>query len=79
VTGTKDRTSASQEGWAGHEALMGDVRNALKVLVGKVKGKDHWEDLGVDGSIFKLRERSWMSQDEYWRAVVNTVMNIRFS
>jgi hypothetical protein len=32
--------------WAGHVARMGYVRNACKILVGDLKGKDHWEDLG---------------------------------
>jgi hypothetical protein len=30
---------------------MGEMRNACKVLVGKPEGKDHLEDLGVDGRI----------------------------
>jgi hypothetical protein len=34
--------------WAGHVAHMVEVRN---VLVGESKGRDHSEDLGVDGRI----------------------------
>jgi hypothetical protein len=30
---------------------MGEMRNAYKILVRKLKGRDHWEDLGVDGKI----------------------------
>jgi hypothetical protein len=30
-----------------HEA----VRNAYKILVGNLKGRDHSEDLGIDGRI----------------------------
>jgi hypothetical protein len=28
---------------------MGEMRNAYKVLVKNLKGRDHTEDLGVDG------------------------------
>ena len=35
--------------WAGHVARMGEERGVYRVLVGKPKGKNHWEDLGVDG------------------------------
>jgi len=27
--------------WVGHVAHMGDVRNAFKMLVGKLKGRGH--------------------------------------
>jgi hypothetical protein len=30
---------------------MGAIRNACKILVGKPEGKNHSEDLGVDGRI----------------------------
>jgi hypothetical protein len=30
---------------------MGEMRNAYKILVKKPEGKDHSEDLGVDGKI----------------------------
>jgi hypothetical protein len=36
---------------AGHVAGMGDTRTAYKVLVVNPEGKDHSEDLGVDGRI----------------------------
>jgi hypothetical protein len=36
--------------WAGHVARMGK-RNAYRILVGKPEGKDHQEDLDVDGRI----------------------------
>jgi hypothetical protein len=35
--------------WVGHVARMGEGRNVYGVLVGKPEGKDHLEDLGVDG------------------------------
>jgi len=37
--------------WAGHVACMGERRGASRVLVGKLEGKDHLEDPGVDGRI----------------------------
>jgi hypothetical protein len=36
---------------SGHVALMGDVRNACKILVGKPALKRSLEDLVVDGMI----------------------------
>ena len=35
--------------WAGHVARMGEERGVYRVLVVKPVGKNHWEDLGVDG------------------------------
>jgi hypothetical protein len=32
---------------AGHVARMGETRNAYRILVGKPKGKNHWEDQGL--------------------------------
>jgi hypothetical protein len=37
--------------WAGHVARMGDGRGVYRVLVESPKARDHWEDLGVGGSI----------------------------
>jgi hypothetical protein len=35
--------------WAGNAARTGERRNAYRILVGKPKGKNHWEDQDVDG------------------------------
>jgi hypothetical protein len=35
----------------GHVARIGGMRNAYIILVGKPKGKNHSEGLGVDGKI----------------------------
>jgi hypothetical protein len=53
------------------------------------KERDHSEDLGVDGKIMRLylRKIGWNSVDwihlaqdtVQWRAVVNTLMNLRVS
>jgi hypothetical protein len=67
---------------------MGEKRNAYRVLVGKPEGK---RPLGkprrrwVDNIKTDLREMGWsgldwmdMAQDrDQWRALVNTVLNLR--
>jgi hypothetical protein len=58
--------------WAGHAARMGEMRNAHSSLVGKASGVDLGE-IGREGV-------DWvhMAQDKgQWRAVLNTVMNLR--
>jgi hypothetical protein len=37
--------------WMGHVACMGEGTGVYRVLVGRPKGRDHWEDLGVGGRI----------------------------
>ena len=37
--------------WAGHVEFTGESRRVHRVLVGKPEGKNHLEDLGVDGRI----------------------------
>jgi hypothetical protein len=37
--------------WVARVARMGEMRNAYSILVGKSEGRDHLEDLGVDGEI----------------------------
>jgi hypothetical protein len=67
---------------------MGETRNAYRILVGKPEGK---RPLGrprrrcVDNIKMDLREIAWdfvdwieLAQDrDQWRALVNTVMNLR--
>jgi hypothetical protein len=38
-------------GWAGHAARVGEMRNVYKIFVGRHEGKNHPEDLGIDGRI----------------------------
>jgi hypothetical protein len=74
--------------WMGHVARMGEKRNAYRILVGKPEGK---RPLGrprcrwLDNIKMDLREIGWdgvdwidMAQDrDQWRALVNTVLNLR--
>jgi hypothetical protein len=74
--------------WEGHVARMGEKINAYRIFVGKPEGK---RPLGrprrrwVDNIKMDLREIGWdgvdwidLAQDrDQWRALVNTVMNLR--
>jgi hypothetical protein len=75
-------------GWAGQVARMREKRNAYKILMGKLEGnrsllrpRRRWLDtIKID-----LREIGWDGVDwiklaqgrNQWRALVNTVMNLR--
>jgi hypothetical protein len=74
--------------WAGHVARMGETRNAYRILVGRTEGKRplgrprrRWVDnIKMDLREIKLDGRDWikLAQDrDQWRALVNTVMNLR--
>jgi hypothetical protein len=74
--------------WAGHVARMGENRNVYRLLVGKPEGKRplgrsrrRWMDnikmdlLEIGLSVVDL---IGLAQDRYrWRALVNSVMNLR--
>jgi hypothetical protein len=67
---------------------LGEKINVCRVLVGKPEGKNHLEDLGVDGRItLKWTFKKWDGGMEWidlaqernrWRAVMNAVMDFRF-
>jgi hypothetical protein len=74
--------------WSGHVARMGATRNVYRILVGKPEArrplgrpKRRW----VDNIKMDLREIGWDGRDwielaqdrDQWRALVNTVMNLR--
>ena len=74
--------------WAGHVARMGEERGVHGVLVGKPEGKRllgrprrRWEDnIKMDLQEVGVGGGDWMelAQDrDRWRALVNTVMNLR--
>jgi hypothetical protein len=74
--------------WAWHVAQVGEKRNAYRIWVGKLEGK---RPLGrprrrwVDNIKMDLGEIGWDGMDwievaqdrDQWRALVNTVMNLR--
>ena len=75
--------------WAGHVGRMGQGRGVYRVLVGKPEGKRplgrprrRWEDnIKVDLKEVGGDCGDWMelAQDrDRWRALVSTVMNLRF-
>jgi hypothetical protein len=37
--------------WAVHVVSMGEMKGAYIILIGKPEGKNHLEELGVDGRI----------------------------
>ncbi|KAJ4431801.1 hypothetical protein ANN_20406 [Periplaneta americana] len=74
--------------WAGHVALMGESRNAYRVLVGRPEGKRplgrprrRWEDnIKMDLREVGYDDRDWinLAQDRNrWRAYVRAAMYLR--
>jgi hypothetical protein len=74
--------------WAGHVARIGEVRGAYNFLVGRPEGmrplgrpRRRWEDsIKMDLREIGFGDADWihLAQDsDRWRALVNTVMNLR--
>jgi hypothetical protein len=74
--------------WAGHVARMGEKRNVYRLLVGKPEGRRplgrprrRWMDnIKIDLLEIGLNVVDWsgLAQDRYrWRALVNSIMNLR--
>jgi hypothetical protein len=74
--------------WAGHLARMGEKRNVYRLLVGKPevkrplrRPKRRWIDnIKIDLLDIGVSVVDWigLAQDRYrWRALVNSVMNLR--
>jgi hypothetical protein len=74
--------------WEGHVARMGAVRDAYNILVGRPEGRRplgrprrKWEDnIKMDLREIRFGDADWIHwvQDrDRWRALVNTVMNLR--
>jgi hypothetical protein len=71
--------------WAGHVAIMGEKRNAYRILVGNPEGLGRPRRRWVDNIKMDLREIGWYGMD--WidlaqdrgqlRALVNAVMNLQ--
>ena len=73
--------------WAGHLARMEEGKNAFKILPGKPTGKRllgrprrKWEDnIRNDLEEIGINAGNWVdsAQDrDYWRALVNTALNL---
>jgi hypothetical protein len=74
--------------WAGHTARIGEVRGAYNILVGRPEGrrplgrpKRRWEDnIKMDLREIGFGDVNWIhwAQDrDRFRALVNTIMNLR--
>ena len=74
--------------WAGHLAKMGEGRSAFKILTGIPAGNSllrrpmrRWEDnFKMDLKGIDINTGNWVdsSQDRgYWRALVNSALNLR--
>jgi hypothetical protein len=69
--------------WAGHVARMGETRKVYRLLVGKAEGKrplGRPRHMWIDNIKIGLGGVDWigLAQDRYrWRALVNSVMNLR--
>jgi hypothetical protein len=73
--------------WAGHVARMGEVRGAYNILVGRSEGRRplgrprrRWEDnikMDLGEIVGDLDWIHWAQDRDRWRAIVNTVMNLR--
>jgi hypothetical protein len=81
-------TKARRMRWAGHMARMGEVRGAYNILVVRPEGRRplgrprrRWEDnIKMDLREIGFRDADCIHLAQYrdrWRAVVNTVMNLR--
>jgi hypothetical protein len=75
--------------WAGHVARMREKGNAYRILEEKAEEKrplERRKSRWVDNIKMDLREIAWdgmdlidLAQDrDQWKALVNTVMNLRF-
>jgi hypothetical protein len=78
----------SEDEMVGHVARMGEVRGAYNILVGRPEGRrplgrhrHRWEDnIKMDLREIWFGDVDWIhwAQDRgRWRAIVNTVMNLR--
>ena len=74
--------------WAGHVARMEESRSAFDILTGKPvekrplgRPRRRWEDnIRMELKEIGISSRNWVdsAQDRsYWRALVNTALNLR--
>ena len=76
--------------WARHVATMEEGRSAFRILTGKSRGKKplgrhrrRWKDnIRMDLKEVGINMRNWVDSAQgwdYWRALVNAVLNLRVS
>ena len=76
--------------WAGYVARMEEGGSAFKILAGKPTGQSQlwrprhrWEDnIRMQLKEIGINTRNWVDSAQsrdYWSALVNTVLNLRFS
>jgi hypothetical protein len=82
------KTTVNKVAWAGHMAQMGEKRNVYRLLIGKPEGKRplgrqirRWMD-NIKMDLLEIGlsvvDSIGLAHGRYrWRALVNTVMNIR--
>jgi hypothetical protein len=69
--------------WIERVVSIGEVRNAYTVLVGRpplARPRHRWENIKMDFAEIECEVLDWihLAQDSaQWRALVNTVMNLR--
>jgi hypothetical protein len=79
---------ARRMGWVGHVARMGEVNGAYNIFVGRPEGRRplgrpryRWEDnIKIDLTEIGFGDVDWIHwalDMDRWRALVNTVMNLR--
>jgi hypothetical protein len=57
---------------------MREKRGMYRVLCGNLRERDHWEDPGVDGRIFRGMDWMELAQDrDRWRVLVIAVLNLQ--
>jgi hypothetical protein len=77
------RVIKSRMRWARHVARMGEMRNECRIFVGKPEGKRSLrrrENIKMDLRDNRLKGVDWIhlvDDRDRWRALVNTVMNLR--
>jgi hypothetical protein len=79
---------ARRMGWVGHVARMGEARDAYNILVGRPEGRRPLgrprrrleDNIKMDQEEIVFGDVDWinLAQDrDRWRALVNSVMNLR--
>ena len=69
--------------WAGHVVRMEESRSAFKILTGSRSPRRKLEDnIRINLKEISINTKNWfdLTQDrDYWRALVNAMLNLRVS